>query len=212
MTVVIDPDRGPASGITVAPESAASRRLRARNLCLVDAAPGGTALLVDDADVIAGRLPAEYTAEWLARLERAAREARGRRMLVVVAAARVSGALSRTIELLPGRALLPLASRADHVAAGGESADYAGDQPPGRGRWGRRLVQFAMPDAPPAGAASMHPSTTLSRRSPTKARNGSMVMLIEASMIHSMAAANHRLGLLGMAISARVVRIAPTRK
>ncbi len=122
-------------------------------LAAVDAAPGGTALLVDDADVIAGRLPAEYAAEWLARLERAAREARGRGMLVVVAAARVSGALSRTIELLPGRALLPLASRADHVAAGGESADYAGDQPPGRGRWGRRLVQFAMPDAPPAGAA-----------------------------------------------------------
>ncbi|MBD3758957.1 MAG: hypothetical protein IE924_12995, partial [Microbacterium sp.] len=117
-------------------------------LAAVDAAPGGTALLVDDADVIAGRLPAEYAAEWLARLERAAREARGREMLVVVAAARVSGALSRTIELLPGRALLPLASRADHVAAGGESADYAGDQPPGRGRWGRRLVQFAMPDAP----------------------------------------------------------------
>ena len=39
-----------------------------------------------------------------------------------------------------------------------------------------------------------------------------MVMLIEASMIHSMAAANHRLGLLGMAISARVVAMAPTRK
>ncbi len=44
MTVVIDPDRGLASGITVAPESAASRRLRARNLCLVGAAPGGSSL------------------------------------------------------------------------------------------------------------------------------------------------------------------------
>ena len=61
-----------------------------------------------------------------------AREARGRGMLVVVAAARVSGALSRTIELLPGRALLPLASRADHVAAGGESGDYVAAAPPGR--------------------------------------------------------------------------------
>ena len=39
-----------------------------------------------------------------------------------------------------------------------------------------------------------------------------MVMLMEASMIHSMAAANHRLGLFGMAISASVVRMAPTRK
>lgn len=124
-------------------------------LAAVDAAPRGTALLVDDADVIAGRLPAEYAAEWVARLERTAREARGRGMLVVVAAARASGALSRTIELLPGRALLPMASRADYVAAGGESADYVSDQPPGRGRWGRRLVQFAMPDAVMAGAAAV---------------------------------------------------------
>ena len=37
------------------------------------------------------------------------------------------------------------------------------------------------------------------RLSPTKARNGSMEMLMEASMIHSMPAATQRVGELGMA-------------
>ncbi len=39
-----------------------------------------------------------------------------------------------------------------------------------------------------------------------------MVMLIEASMIHSMAAANHRVGLFGIATRASDVSTAPTRK
>lgn len=43
-TVLIDPDRTPASGITVAPDSAASSRFRAMNRCLVGADPGGTSL------------------------------------------------------------------------------------------------------------------------------------------------------------------------
>ena len=46
-------------------------------------------------------------------------------------------------------------------------------------------------------------------RSPTKARNGSMVTLIEASMTHSMIAATQSTGDCGMMISAAVVRIAP---
>ncbi|MFT3798569.1 FtsK/SpoIIIE domain-containing protein [Microbacterium sp.] len=106
-------------------------------------APAGTAVLVDDADAIAARLPGDYAAEWLARLERAAREARGRGTLVVVSAARAAGPLARTLDLLGHRAILAVASRADHVAAGGEAADHVADTPPGRGRWGRRPVQFA---------------------------------------------------------------------
>ena len=48
--------------------------------------------------------------------------------------------------------------------------------------------------------------------SPTNARNGSMEILIEASMIHSMPAAIHRVGELGMKNRATVVHTAPTRK
>jgi hypothetical protein len=50
------------------------------------------------------------------------------------------------------------------------------------------------------------------RLSPTKARKGSMEMLMEASMIHSMPAATHRVGEFGMAIRAREARTAPPRK
>ena len=50
------------------------------------------------------------------------------------------------------------------------------------------------------------------RLSPTKARNGSIEMLMEASMIHSMPAATHRAGEFGMATRASEARTAPPRK
>ena len=48
--------------------------------------------------------------------------------------------------------------------------------------------------------------------SPTKARNGSIEMLIDASSIHSMPAAIHSAGEFGITNSASVVSTAPTRK
>ena len=48
--------------------------------------------------------------------------------------------------------------------------------------------------------------------SPTKARNGSIEMLIDASRIHSVPAAIHSAGELGITKSASVVTIAPARK
>ncbi len=50
------------------------------------------------------------------------------------------------------------------------------------------------------------------RLSPTKARNGSMLMLMEASMIQSMPAATQRVGELGIMTSAAEEKIAPMRK
>ncbi len=111
-------------------------------------APRGSVVLVDDVDAIAGRLGDEHAAAWLAALERACREARSRGLTFVISTVRASGPAWRLLELLPHRALLPLANRADHVAAGGDSADFAVGAPPGRGRWGRTLVQFAHVPAP----------------------------------------------------------------
>ena len=48
--------------------------------------------------------------------------------------------------------------------------------------------------------------------SPTKARNGSMVTLMDASRIHRVPAATHRAGEFGMAIRAKVVQMAPKKK
>ncbi len=119
----------------------------------LSSATRGAVVLVDDVDAIAGRLGDDHAGAWLAALERGCREARARGITLVIATARASGPAWRLLELLPHRALLPLANRADHVAAGGESADFAAgaaSATPGRGRWGRTLVQFS---AVPGGAA-----------------------------------------------------------
>ena len=50
------------------------------------------------------------------------------------------------------------------------------------------------------------------RISATKARNGSILTLIEASSIQSMPAAIHSSEAFGMRMSIRELRIAPTRK
>ncbi|WP_431802517.1 FtsK/SpoIIIE domain-containing protein [Microbacterium sp. bgisy203] len=155
----------------------------------IAAAPAGTVVLVDDADALVGRLPGEYAATWVAGLERAAREARGRGIVLVVAVARLAGGLGRVLELLPHRLLLPLPTRTDHVAAGGESSDFAAGTAPGRGRWGRRPIQVAVADGPggtggvgagggagglpgslPASMATLEPTTPLAIVTPPGAR------------------------------------------
>ena len=50
------------------------------------------------------------------------------------------------------------------------------------------------------------------RLSPTKARNGSIEMLIDASMIHNIPAATQSAGEFGIANSAMEARTAPSRK
>lgn len=108
----------------------------------------GTGVVVDDLDALLARYPAEYAAEMVVRIERLVRDAGQTGGLVVLSAARCAGPLARLLELIPHRAILPLATRADHVAAGGDGSDHVRDQPPGRGRWGRVLVQFIRDDTP----------------------------------------------------------------
>lgn len=102
----------------------------------------GTGVIIDDVDALLARYPAEYAAEMMVRIERLVRDAGQTGGLVVLSAARCAGPVARLMELIPHRAILPLATRADHVAAGGDGADHVRDLPPGRGRWGRVLVQF----------------------------------------------------------------------
>nr|WP_241748144.1 MULTISPECIES: FtsK/SpoIIIE domain-containing protein [Microbacterium] len=117
----------------------------------ITAAERGTVVLVDDVDALLTRLPGDYAIQAAERLERSAREARARGILLVLSTQRLGGPVARIADLLPRRLLLALPSRADHVAAGGDSRDHVPDAPPGRGRWGRTLLQVADPgDAPAA--------------------------------------------------------------
>lgn len=115
---------------------------------LETAAPG-TVVLVDDVDALFERFPPEYAAAMAERLERCAREARGRGIRLVVSAQRLTGPAGRLADLLPHRALLALTSRNEHVAAGGEASGYVADPPAGRARLDRVLMQFVSVPAPP---------------------------------------------------------------
>lgn len=110
--------------------------------------PPGTTMVVDDLDAVLAGLPGEYGGVAAEALELAVRSARGRGIRVVVTTHRVGGAVGRILDLMPRRLILGTASRADHVAAGGESADFAPNPPAGRGRLGRTLVQVARADEP----------------------------------------------------------------
>lgn len=106
-------------------------------------AEAGTVVIIDDLDLLLARLPGDYAAEAGAGLERVAREARGRGIRLVCSAQRVTAAVGRIVDHIPDRVVLAAASRAEYVALGGEAHHHDGRLPPGRGRWGGTLVQFA---------------------------------------------------------------------
>lgn len=108
---------------------------------LVDVAPGEV-IVVDDLDLLVGRLPAEYAAVVGEVLERAAREARGRGIRLVVSAQRLTSATGRIVDQLPARAVLATSSRADQAAFGGDPSHHDPRLPAGRGRLDGVLVQF----------------------------------------------------------------------
>ncbi|MCK6081391.1 cell division protein FtsK [Microbacterium sp. EYE_5] len=113
----------------------------------LDDVPAGTTVLVDDVDALLAALPGDHGAAAAAALERAIRGARTRGIRVVFASQRMTGGAARLADLASRRLILGTAARADHVAAGGEAADHLPDVPPGRGRYGRLLVQTPWTDA-----------------------------------------------------------------
>lgn len=115
---------------------------------LSDESPApGSIVLIDDLDALGARLPADYGREIVERLDLAMRRAGDDGVLYAVAAQRLSGAAARVGDLLPRRLLLPMASRQEHLAAGGESAHYMPGAPPGRARLDGRAVQVAFADS-----------------------------------------------------------------
>ncbi|MFG6504247.1 FtsK/SpoIIIE domain-containing protein [Microbacterium sp. P05] len=113
----------------------------------------GTTVFVDDVDALAGRLSGDYARAASEELERWIRGAGDLGIRIFASAQRLTGVAGRLADLFPRRLVLATASRADHLAAGGEGADFVADLPPGRGTLDRRTVQVAVTDAGDAPAA-----------------------------------------------------------
>jgi S-DNA-T family DNA segregation ATPase FtsK/SpoIIIE len=117
--------------------------------------PAGTAVLIDDLDAVALRLPPEYAHAVLERVESLVRRAAGAGVLVVAGAHRMTGPVSRVAELFARRLVLPYPTRVDHAAAGGDPSAFDRSAPPGRGRLDGRAVQVALARAT---SAEPHPA------------------------------------------------------
>lgn len=117
-------------------------------LTALDEAPAGTLVVIDDLDTLAIRLPADYGHAALDIVERLVRGTGETGVFVAAAAQRLTGAVARIAELVPRRLVLATASRAEHVALGGDAAHYIAGAPPGRGRWGATAVQVAIAGDP----------------------------------------------------------------
>lgn len=136
--------------------------------------PPGTVVCVDDLDAIAARLPPDHAQVVLEHLEDLLRRAGAAGILVVASAHRVSGAVSRLVDLFPRRLLLPFPTRSEHVAAGGDPSRFDAGSPPGRATLDGVLVQVATAPAsqpePRRPQTAWHPGARLtgfvSRRSP----------------------------------------------
>ncbi|MDZ8171248.1 FtsK/SpoIIIE domain-containing protein [Microbacterium xanthum] len=110
--------------------------------------PPGTVIVLDEVDTLLSRFPPDYTAEALARIEAVVRDAAHHGHLVVATARRLTGPLARSADLFSRRLILASSGRAEHVAFGGEAADYLPDVPPGRGVIDGVRVQVAITAAP----------------------------------------------------------------
>ena len=101
----------------------------------------GDLVLCDDVDRLLAAFPHDYALAFADRLEQFLRGAEG--CTTVLTAGRTAGATARVMEALPERMLLRLPSRAEHLAAGGESASFQRDRLPGRGHLAGSEVQVA---------------------------------------------------------------------
>jgi S-DNA-T family DNA segregation ATPase FtsK/SpoIIIE len=133
-------------------------------------------VLADDLDVLLGGFGADHRAEAIDLVARLARE--GPSIGLELAAASQSMA---TLHALAGsfgsRLILRLASREEHVLAGGEGARFDPAAPPGAGSWRGTVVQVALADeqrSPESGVgrAPELPVVTFSPAAPTAIVSG----------------------------------------
>ncbi|MFK4790578.1 FtsK/SpoIIIE domain-containing protein [Microbacterium sp. ZW T5_56] len=111
-------------------------------------------VLIDDLDVLLTLWPEPWAGEAAARIESLVRRSGMAGTTVIVTAQRASGPSARIIDLIPRRAVLAQANRADHLLAGGESSAFRADRPPGRATLDGLEVQLLCPDEARDGAGT----------------------------------------------------------
>ena len=115
----------------------------------LDELEAGTVLLADDLDLTLARCDPEHAAELAELIARLLREAPRRGARVVASARRLSGALLALAPQFGSRLLLRLASRDEHVLAGGDGPGFDPQARPGSGTWEGAAVQVAVPGPAP---------------------------------------------------------------
>lgn len=183
---------GPASGVSnvldliAAQLRGTAQRLPAHPEGLWDAVAAlheelprpGSAVLIDDLDTVALRLPPEYAHIVMERIEGLVRRAAAAGVLVVAGAHRLTGSVSRVAELFPRRLVLPYPTRVDHASAGADPSTFDAAAPAGRGRLDGRTLQIAIaplairePAVPDPAWMPLAPLTgVVARRSPAGRR------------------------------------------
>ena len=111
----------------------------------LDEPPPGAVLLFDDLDLTLARCDPEHAPELAELVARLLREAPRRGARIVASARRLSGPLLALAPLFGSRLLLRLASRDEHVLAGGDGQGFNSQAPPGSGTWEGAAVQVALP-------------------------------------------------------------------
>lgn len=89
-------------------------------------------VLCDDIDLLTAQFSPEQASVWVAAWERQIRSAAEAGGIVVLAATRLTAGVARLIDLLPLRALLATANRAEHLALGGSGETWQAERAPGR--------------------------------------------------------------------------------
>ncbi|MHC5796821.1 FtsK/SpoIIIE domain-containing protein [Lacisediminihabitans sp. FW035] len=113
---------------------------------------GARVLLADDLDALVGRFAEEYQREFVDRLVELARGGSAVGLQLGISVRRVPPALQTLAALCDERIILRLGSRQDHLMAGGTTAGFSADAPPGAGEWRGSRIQVALRATFPAAA------------------------------------------------------------
>jgi S-DNA-T family DNA segregation ATPase FtsK/SpoIIIE len=130
---------------------------------LVDPAalPDSAVLLLDDLDLVLARCPADHALELADLVGRLLRDAPGRDIRVVASARRLAAPIAALAPAFGARLLLRLASREEHLLAGGDGTAFDPRAAPGSGHWDGAAVQVALAPQPTGRVLAARPPQPL---------------------------------------------------